>query len=71
MKSEDKRMALEELGVSFAKPKYPEFSLLTKRYGSFSEWRYHQSPDSLARAGFYYAGKKKKKEGRKKEKYFF
>lgn len=59
MKSEDKRMALEELGVSFAKPKHPEFSLLTKRYGSFSEWRYHQSPDSLARAGFYYIGKKK------------
>lgn len=56
MKSEEKRMALEELGVSFAKPKHPEFSLLAKRYGSFSEWNFHQSPDSLARAGFYYIG---------------
>lgn len=56
MKFEDKRKALEELGVSFAKPKHPEFSLVAKRYGSFSEWRYHQSPDSLARAGFYYTG---------------
>lgn len=62
MKFEDKRKALEELGVSFAKPKHPEFSLVAKRYGSFSEWRYHQSPDSLARAGFYYTGKQIKKE---------
>lgn len=61
MKFEDKRKALEELGVSFAKPKHPEFSLVAKRYGSFSEWRYHQSPDSLARAGFYYTGKQIKR----------
>ncbi|XP_062613524.1 baculoviral IAP repeat-containing protein 2-like [Saccostrea cucullata] len=51
-----KKTALEQLGVSFAKPKYPSHSVLAKRVSTFSTWNHHQPADTMAKAGFFYTG---------------
>jgi len=45
-------------GVSTVRPMHPEYAVETRRLQSFSTWPLWalQSPESLAKAGFYYAG---------------
>nr|XP_022286704.1 uncharacterized protein LOC111099631 isoform X2 [Crassostrea virginica] len=43
MRFEEKKQALQELGVLFDKPKTPSFSTLVTRVGSFSKWT-HVNP---------------------------
>ncbi|XP_061167588.1 baculoviral IAP repeat-containing protein 3-like [Saccostrea echinata] len=51
-----KKTALEQLGVSFAKPKYPSYSVLVTRVSTFSSWNHYQPADTMAKAGFFYTG---------------
>ncbi|XP_048766151.2 baculoviral IAP repeat-containing protein 7-A-like [Ostrea edulis] len=56
MQGNSKKTALEQLGVSFDKPKYPTYSVLATRITTFSNWTHHQPMDKMAKAGFYYTG---------------
>ena len=49
---------LEPLGISIAKPKYPQYAVLATRMSSFNNWPVDigQRPEDLAKAGFVYEG---------------
>ncbi|KAL3881541.1 hypothetical protein ACJMK2_027973 [Sinanodonta woodiana] len=49
---------LETLGVNTVRPKYPQYAIESLRVASFTNWPPHkqQTPDQLAKAGFFYAG---------------
>ena len=49
---------LEPLGISIAKPKYPQYAVLATRMSSFNSWPTDigQRPEELAKAGFVYEG---------------
>ena len=49
---------LEPLGISIAKPKYPQYAVLATRLSSFNSWPTDigQRPEELAKAGFVYEG---------------
>ncbi|KAK3585594.1 hypothetical protein CHS0354_036780 [Potamilus streckersoni] len=49
---------LETLGVNTVRPKHPQYAIESLRVASFTNWPPHkqQTPDQLAKAGFFYAG---------------
>ena len=49
---------LEPLGISIAKPKYPQYAVLATRLSSFNSWPTDngQRAEELAKAGFVYEG---------------
>ena len=53
-----RRQNLESLGISFDRPRYPAYAVLTVRISSFQGWPANmtQTPRSLGMAGFFYAG---------------
>lgn len=52
------RHSIVNLGICLEKPKYPKYSIRTRRLGSFENWPSYltQSPVELRSAGFFYTG---------------